>query len=487
MKFGWTGANIESALAESIKLMDMVPMLDTLNSKIIEDEDNLHSNILHADSSDVSRNNLIAYAPPLSITPTLSFTHILSVQSRLVNAATMKLFFHELKVREHLSLLWQYFLFGDGVFVSRLSHALFDDDLESADRREGTVTGGTMGLKLGSRDSWPPASSELRLALMGILAECYQSNESEQFRDEGEEYKKDDLPGGLSFMVRDMTEEELDRCMNPDSIEAMDFLRLQYRPPSPLDAIITLNTLHKYDKLFKLLLRVIRMLYAVNQLFHDMTSRTSVWKVQDPIAQEFRIEAHHFISSLCKYFFEAGINNIWKRFGNKMNEMESQLNSDECHESLGQFLEFHERILDRMLFATLSRKRQQPIMKLVEEIFSIVLTFVRYARARSTGNSWFHERNNRNKEEKEQSEADFVKKLYSRFRKRVAIFISVCRGLNDKRGYGEGKGPVISSVSVDMGSFMVSDAEEGGMLGQLLIKLEMTGYYLKKEETQKHL
>ena len=78
----------------------------------------------------------------------------------------------------HLGLQRSFHLLGDGVFVSRLTAALFDPEQASTERERGVMRSGTgMGLRLGSRGTWPPASSELRLALMGILGDCYQATQ----------------------------------------------------------------------------------------------------------------------------------------------------------------------------------------------------------------------------------------------------------------------------------------------------------------------
>jgi hypothetical protein len=107
------------------------------------------------------------FAPPISLAPILSFNPIIGAQARIVNGTCMRMFFNSHRLREHLSVQRSFYLMGNGVFSSRLSHALFDPELESAERHRGIArSGGIMGLRLGGRDNWPPASSELRLALM---------------------------------------------------------------------------------------------------------------------------------------------------------------------------------------------------------------------------------------------------------------------------------------------------------------------------------
>lgn len=407
------------------------------------------------------------FAPPLFLTSVLSFTPLLTTQARLINVSCLRLFFKQYSLRSHFTLQRRYHLFGDGVFTSRLSHALFDPELHTAERRKGLTRAGNLGLKLGFRDTWPPASSELRLALMGILTESYNSSTPRNHR----QYRRDtdDLPGDFSFAIRDISETELQRCLDPNSIYALDFLRLQYKPPAPLETVITSSSLEKYDTLFKLLLRVTRMLYVVNQLFQDGREcgprrRGNNTASIAPIVDRFRIEGYHFVSAVAGYFFDVGVGETWRIFDNKLDDIEQKLNGNAVSgelEGLHQLRDYHERVLDRIMFALLLRKRQEQVMGLLEEIFTAILAFARFSRASAPGKG------------SEPSEDREVRELYARFRKKVGVFISVCRGLSERRAGGGGKSKEGQEILAkeDM-------SEDGGnTIGMLLLRLEMSGYY----------
>lgn len=433
-------------------------------SSILDSYFDSNSNVLQDDDS--------IFSPPISLIPLLSFNPIISAQARIVNGTCMRMFFNSHKLRDHLSLQRSFHLLGNGVFSSRLSHALFDPELESAERHRGVArSGGIMGLRLGGRDTWPPASSELRLALMGVVTESYVSTQSlEKSQAGGYIDCQSALPGDLSFAVRDMSEEEIEKCMNADSIEALDFLRLSYKPPAPLEAVITPMILFKYDLLFKLLLRVVRMLYVVSALFRDATDRTSYWQGIDFVAQRFRIEAHHFISSVSGYFFDTGIESTWRVFERKLDEIQERIKTDDGNMALGQnegldkLRDYHERVLDRIMFALLLRKRQQPVMQLLEEIFTVILQFSKHSRQRALGM-------------KRKVGADIeVREMYLRFRKKVGVFITVCRGLGEKKGYGE-KRALDNRLSEQGGLFDGDDLADENTIVQLLARLEMSNYY----------
>lgn len=400
------------------------------------------------------------FAPPLALLPTLSFKPLLSSQARLVNCAGLRLLFKEHFLRSHFALLHRYSLFGDGVFSSRLAHALFDPDLNSAKRQIGHSRGGTPGLNLGYRDTWPPASSELRLALMSILTDSYYENAkweaSSMFRVE--------LPGGLSFAIRDMSEEELQRCIDPNSIEALDFLKLQYRAPPPLDVVITQASLAKYDLVFKLLLRVIRMRFVVNQLFRDTTMLSKDRRGANSTFQSFRIESHHFVSAVCGYFFD-GVQANWSILEQRLNQVEKSIDRESTSDCDGLYKlrDFHERFLDRLMFSLILRKRQAQVMKLLDEIFGSVLLFARYARTFA--------------DDRGQADASLnLEDIYGKFKKKVRLFISVCRGLSERGGSGtQSYDAYQDNSSKDEGR-----TENGSStIEQLLLKFEMNGFYTR--------
>ena len=399
------------------------------------------------------------FAPPTVLLPILSFSPVISTQAELINKACLRLLIQENDLRSHLSLLYRFNLFGDGVFASRLSHALFDPELQSAERRKGHSRAGTSGLKLGSRETWPPASSEIRLVLMGILTESYGNTNpskaaSSMFGDE--------LPGGLSFSIRDMSEDELRRCMNPDSIEALDFLKLDYRPPSPLDAVITSGSVAKYDAIFKLLLRSSRMLFVANQLFRDAKSKLRKCRVVDSVSELFRIQSHHFISAICSYFCD-GVRANWAQLEEKLEDVEKGLDGDNA-DSVSDLREFHEQVLDRMMFALILRQRQRQVMQLLEEIFSLVLRFARYIRlhgAPSSGSG-------------DLVVEEDVKGIYAKFHKKVRVFVNVCRGLNERRGQ-------VGTRFMETHGASSQDEDQGNTIGHLLLRLNTNGFYATEQ------
>ncbi|KAH7371445.1 Spc98 family-domain-containing protein [Pyrenochaeta sp. MPI-SDFR-AT-0127] len=440
--------DLEKYFEESIQLLDASPKP---SAHILPDElhlllDNI---LLSANGGDSTLSN--TFSPPLSLASALSFRPLIVAQAKLVNAATVRLFFRSHELRLHLSLQRQYHLLGDGVFSSLLATALFDPERESAERHKGKMRSGVhMGLQLGSRTSWPPASSELRLALRGVLSESYYSSvlyhSSQMERDAGSMSKtvngrdNDDLPGQLNFAIRHLTEIEQERVMDPDALAALDFLRLQYVPPPPLNLVITSLALEKYDTIFKFLLRLLRMLFVVSHLpryYSNLESR------------QLRMEAHHFVTVLAKYVFQTGIAEHWNEFDSFVTTIETRLRDEDAAgeigtrvtEGIASLRDAHDKCLDSILFSLLLRRRQRKIMSLVEEIFDHILLFAKLQNPDA---------------EVEES----VNDLHAKLKGKIRVFLSVCRGLTGKKGYGKGKGT----------------AEEDSM-ERLVVGMEMNGYF----------
>ncbi|GKT50184.1 spindle pole body component alp6 [Colletotrichum spaethianum] len=407
------------------------------------------------------------FTPHWSLLPVLSFGSIIAAQSRVVGRESLKLLFTSHNLRDHLKLQKSFHLLGNGFFCSRLSHALFDPDLETAERQAGVARqGGVMGLRLSGRDTWPPASSELRLALMGVLTESYEGPIQEGLKPRDGE--KNELPGDLSFGVRSLSSEEIDKCMDQDGLEALDFLRLSYKPPAALGAIITPIILVQYDRIFKLLLRALRMQYTINRLFRDVTARESGWHDVEDVSVRFCFEARHFVSSLNSYIFDTGIEMPWQNFEGLLDKVESDLKSEDQERFSGSVLspdrlrEHHSQVLDRIMLALLLRKRQQPVLKLLDDIFRVILNFAKYSRLQSDG------RRSRSQDD------TTARSLYKTFKRNVEVFVTVCKGLSEKGDYG-----TKNDTMGQTGNSRRVDSLEDNPIAQLLLKLDMSGYYSK--------
>ncbi|KAF8438749.1 Spc98 family-domain-containing protein [Terfezia claveryi] len=380
----------------------------------------------HTTATPSSSDYLTTFAPNLYITPLLSFSQIFTSQSRLVNSACLRIFFAEHELRHHFDLLYRFLLLGDGMFASRVSYALFSDEDEESchgtERREGEVrAGGRMGLHVSSRESWPPASSELRLALKGLLSEAYWGDDS---TGGGADTATDpyagassDLPGALSFAIRELSEEEYVSVMDPHKLSALDFLKINYTPPGPLGEVITVTALYKYDRVFKFLLRLVRMRFVVDQLWRDAShprrrERRGRMSKKEMFETKFRVGARQFVTSLAAYIWDVAIGATWRGFGSRLGDIQAALEVEArggspggkgalslCL-SLSGLAAAHAKVLDRMMFLAFLRRRQQPVMNVIEEILGLVLEFAKGV----------------------VGEEGIVEDMYYRFKKKVKMF-----------------------------------------------------------------
>lgn len=403
------------------------------------------------------------FGPELASTLYLSLAPVISSQALLIDFSCLHLLFKEHDVRHHLTLQWRFQLLGDGYFTSRLSHSLFDPTMRSGERKSGVVRSGVhAGLRLGSRDTWPPASSELRLVLMGLLSECYSAEDSLRDLGDSKSDKARELPGGLSFSIRELAEEQIAKCKDPNAIEALDFLRLQYQPPPVLEAIITQQSLNKYDRLFKHLLRFIRMVSVANGLIRDSTARDSLSGDTRNVFQRFRIDSHRFILTVSDYCFHIGVGSTWQRFQDTLSRVERCLDRGdidgtvEAAHSIPWLRNHHEDILDQMLFAVFLSKRHAQVATLLENIFRTVLTFAPLSRMDGTSGV------------RHESEAT-VSHLYKVFRKQTSGFVGYMRSLDGEKAVSKS----LSRSSAPSSSQM----ESTNVFEHLLIRLDIKEYY----------
>ncbi|WEW55899.1 hypothetical protein PRK78_001334 [Emydomyces testavorans] len=410
----------------------------------------------------------LPFGPPLMSALYLSFAPVISAQTRLINFSCLHLLFKKHKLREHLHLQWRFQLLGDGAFLSRLSKTLFDPDMHSGERKAGVARGGTStGLRLGNRDTWPPASSELRLVLTGLLTECqaeYAKFDCTRWLETQRANK--DLPGGLSFSIRELSAKELIKCKDPDSVEALDFLRLRYTPPPMLEDIITSRSLHKYDRIFKHLLRLLRLLSTVRGLIRSLSNRNSHSTL--PVERRFCVEALHFVQAVSEYCFHVCVGATWHKFEKTLSKVEKCIDDGDIDgtidnaKSLRRLREYHGSVLDQILFAMLLSKTHVQANTLLENIFGTILAFSLSFRSTS------------NRENLPDSHEQSMQELYLGFKKKVGGFIRFLRSLGSVRFAR--KREAHHELTAQR-SKRVTGADIDSVFDHLLLRLDMTEFY----------
>ena len=431
----------------------------------------------HSNTKFSTVGSFTSFYPPSHVTALLSLRPPFITQRHLLSTATLRLLLHTHSLRHHLTLQYQTHLLASPSLLELLVERLFSSNLASAECQHGIhPTGGVMGLRLGHRTSWPPSSSELRLALMGILSDA--ASEAPMSLNNPLRAHLDDPLGGLSFAVRDMTPAELSQCRDASSIHALDFLRLQYRPPPPLSTVITPSSLQKYDQLFQQLLRVLRTQHAVLSLVHS----TFLPRHNRPpshshfLAQRFRIEAHHFLSCITHHYHSTVVYSLWQVFDRQLHDLESRLatgnNRDDSIELLRRW---HEHTLDRMLTAALLRKRQNRALTVLLRTFTAILRFVGLI----THEGLLPAPEN----------AHLLSLYYDDFTTGVHSFIAHLREMSEESpsrqstgavstggGSSSAHGYASDKVDADIDDD-ITDTAGNDLLAGLLLRLEMNGWY----------
>ncbi|RMY41540.1 hypothetical protein D0865_12261 [Hortaea werneckii] len=314
----------------------------------------------------------------VSLNPFDALRPRIEAQSLRLNKMVLDHLFQHCDLRAHLDLQFAFHLFGNGTFVTRLSTALFSEETQSAERRQGALPSSeTMGLRLGTRDGqrWPPASSELRLTLLGILNEAYYGASPDDALSHG---KQADLPGGLSFSIRELPDEDIDRVMDASSLYALDFLRLQYVPPAPLDTIIASGSLQRYDDIFRLLLRLLRLLHTTTQMKRDKVGR-SIAGARGPI-NRIAFAAYHFVSGLLSYFLDIGIAAPWQILQHQLDAVERAIDIEEVATmGINGLRNMHKECLDSIRGRLFLKRKQGRTKQLIEELLSAILEFAHVA------------------------------------------------------------------------------------------------------------
>ena len=355
--------------------------------------------------------------PPISNLPGLSFSAILSSQARLTYRLLLRELFDTHQLMHHLEIQHAFQLFGSGYFSARLTQALLSQDMTATEsqrkqigtgpkKSEPTLAGFSgRSLRLGSRTTWPPATSELRLALDGLLRESYHATFSPCHNRDLEglpprQVTPHDHSTSLSFSLRPLSsEDQVDATMDPRSLSALDFLQVSYRPPSILDAVMTTQAMEAYDASFVTLLRMARVLWTTRHSVVDRTvTRGPPLAVPRKVrlSQRLQIEMHRFVEEVSVHFKDT-VDSVWTSFLNQVKESEShtqRTSLTDPHESitirdegalsssrpqlgLRALREEHERALKNIGSALLLRHRQKQARSALDAALQTVLDSTR--------------------------------------------------------------------------------------------------------------
>jgi hypothetical protein len=427
-----------------------------LGSETPSSQDRLFHLVSSALSSETAQ--VFDLQPELEQSMSLSMAPLLMAQHRLLSYSVLSLIFEVHDLKTHLLLQDRFQLLGDGVFTSRLARALFDSFEASGEGRR--RDGGRTGLRLQSRGTWPPASSELRLVLMGVLSESVSSDTQSRGNITMIDAKRPLRPApgleSLSFAIRDLSDEDLEKCRDVDTIHALDFLTLQYKPPSPLlETVITSRSLKLYDDIFVHLLRLLRVKCAAQELVTNVIARSrSKNRATIPRNHRTRLAIHHFVSTLADWIQNSVIAQKWTSFATTLDQVEKGLKRQDYDGTLeaGRGLKFikhlHEDVVDDIARTLFLKKKYTEVRAVLDRIFNIVLQFAKQVRME-------------NADEEDRNDAA-VRRLHDSFQKEVKNFLAyLYSNSSGTEGERDSRGPE-------------------ALMEQLALRLDTYGFYTDK-------
>ncbi|KAF7309776.1 Spindle pole body component [Mycena indigotica] len=366
-----------------------------------------------------------------------------------------------LQFKSHLQLLGSYLLLAAPSFKSRLSAALFSDlegfdageavpsslralrakttrfTAQRRDAGEESVRGGqpwAVGLSFAllERGEWPPVGADLSFFLRTVIVDSFEEHQGgsrDIFWVEAEKR--------LGFAIRDLpTEQGHDQWLNPLSIEALDFLYIDYKPPHPLDILITPDILSKYQRLFTYLLRLLRVQHALGAVFRMTRSIDQplfpTLAQTEKLVLHFRFIAQSFVQSLSSYVLDTAIGGNFEPFLTSVSP--SRLNKfDSGFTDVFSLSKAHSQLMDDILAACLLRSSQRVAGDLLRQALQVVLEFAVLIGERWEGRL------------KEYQAAPLLEELIGRFKRKMSSLMKALKLLVDKgsseepRLYEEGR------------------------------------------------
>lgn len=339
------------------------------------ESDRLRHDAMHALTTEDEPTTLQALGRSVEYSPIANLRPLVRVQHKLVNGVLVRQLLRKHDLRLHLERQRSFQLLGNGTFVARLSRALFDKEIQSAERKRGVVpTADEMGLRVGATKDqrWPPASSELQLTLMGLLAEDTNHGASPQTDPTVRQ-------SHLSFAIRELPEEEIERVLDPHSIHALDFLKIDYTTHAPLDAVITPSSLSQYDGVFRYLLKLLRLLHVTASFPRTVPGSRCESAPCSTLA--FAQRARDFIVVLVGHVMSVGINAPWQTFNAALHSLEQDLSAEDERSEFGSratigvesLRQLHESCLDRIRTRLFLKRKQEKLRAGVEDVLISIL------------------------------------------------------------------------------------------------------------------
>ncbi|CAJ0753996.1 13337_t:CDS:10 [Entrophospora sp. SA101] len=376
----------------------------TLVFDIISNKENPTITLIeHFIETQSSQKSYKQYVPPLGVIKDLVIRHTLLSYCQLLNSSILSVFFQEYNLCAHFKVLKDFMLMGNGKFVQGLNDALFSDNVDYGEKFYDTNYSSLLQSPI---NAWAKVNN------------------------------LDDL---LMFSIK--KSDDYESCNDPH-VEALDFLQLEYKPPYPVNIIISSNVLDNYyKKIFTLLLRILRMGSVVRHIFKLSHNRYLYYDNANndyndsKLIHIFCFRSQQFIAALNGYVFDIVISSTWSTLMKRLNKIAkaSKFESPQSPQSHKEFCENDNMDIDANNEELTSKINpdsdiydQEHIIKDLNEILSVILSFARTLR---------HRRFRNYSEQQKQEYWSTINSLYEKFILYTSNFVNTLKSLDEKGFY----------------------------------------------------
>ncbi|XP_075977023.1 gamma-tubulin complex component 6 [Anticarsia gemmatalis] len=267
----------------------------------------------------------------------------LTYQLEVVNNSILTYFLVNLDMYEHLRSLKDYFFLMDGEFSRSICHNLFTKLIKTLNPQELL--------------NFATLHNILDKALGSSISHVHKFSEN------------------LSFTI---TESPL--SFQHSSPDVLQCLSLTYSVSWPLNIILSQEALLRYAKVFQFLIKMRRIFWVLGEDFESLKlsvklsrqhSRKLLKSPQYISIQIYRHIMASMIRALDNYIVTTCILTSWTEFENDLKKARTLDDLYECHVVY----------IKKVLFRCLLNNRSTPVMKLLNDIFTVILKFSRVLKA----------------------------------------------------------------------------------------------------------
>ncbi|KZV70666.1 hypothetical protein PENSPDRAFT_578992 [Peniophora sp. CONT] len=427
-----------------------------------------------------------------ALTPTLTHLFDLVISPLMehcssISSALLKVILspsRPLHLPTHLRLVRDHVLLTSPIFKRRLGHALLSDSdswesessssLALAKRSSGrstpvAVSGDTwavgLGLGLIERTSWPPGGSDLSYYLRTVIVDSLEIPDTLDRSTISAEVQArarilSEAEFRLGFSIRDLpTGAGRDRWLDP-CCEALDFLLMTYKPPAPLDVVITDNALSKCQRIFTFAMRLLRVQHACAALYRmTRDTRAPLFETHAVVNRHllhFRFMAQNFVDTLVSYVFDVAIRGNYDAFLDRL-EAPSVPFSD-----ISAVAEEYSGMLDNILSACLLRSSQRSISDLLRGLLELVLDFCTLCGEMRRSNL------------EEYKAVPIFEEVFARYRRRMLSLVNALKNIVEKQSASSYLPADYAHLALGADERFASGAT--GNLYQLLMRLDVNDW-----------